>query len=830
VLRQLLVRPEIAALRKRAPHRLGIVRRLVRSGSIPEHAVVEAPGHRMWLFDDIAQVLRLFATACPLLIVLEDLQAASEDSLLLLRFLARHLEEARIMVLGTFRRMDLSDDHPLTATLGELRRVPSFKEITIGGLSKDDTSELVGRHVSKQLVRELHRRTGGHPLFLKEILRDAAGRLEPHTLAREHACALLQREGAPAAVRDLVAQRVRGLTRDTRALFDAAAVLGEEFEPADAARLVGRRPDAIGDDLEALRKQGFFQAARPPATTTEFTHPIVREAVLDLLTPRRARELHGKAAGCLERAGADEHTRRLPQLAYHAFAALPFGSIGRAVRYGRAAAAQAASGFAYEDAARLYRQTLAAAALRQRPVSRERAELLVALAEVASRTADQGTARASALEAFHLARRLRRSDLGTGAACALGPSLLCLQTGAVDEERVDLLEEALRLIPRGEKAQRIRVCSHLAVALYWSPDSRRCMAVADTAVELARKLREPAPLAYALYARCVARWRPGAGRPDGGSVREAIRVADRAGEWDLALASAVRLGHLLTETGEFDSLDRLIIDLDRRAEALGYPQARLWPLMFQAARLARQRKLDVAAAAIDRVRAAAREAWEPGGEAYYALLLGLLRLEQGTFQGLPDVFDRLVIDTPDLPVEAPLPLILAAVGDFERARRVYDRLIALRPWETSNHMGTIASLALLAECASRFDDRETAGRIYPILATHADEYAVIAGVAGLLQPVTYALGQLCGTLGRYDEAIAHFERCLDQCRRAKLLSDTARTHLAWARVLARRDARGDRGRARALGRQAQRRAEKLDIPALAADVMTFAAGLTERTG
>ena len=820
VLRELLMRPEIAAVQRRAPHSLGIVKRLVRSEAIAEHAVVEAHDRRLWLFDDVTEVLRLFAAACPLLIVLEDLQAANEDSLLLLRFLARHLEATRTMVLGTLRRAALADDHALTATLTELRRVPSFTEMTIGGLSEEDTAALVGRRLSASMVRELQRRTGGNPLFLKEILRHAANRYAPDWFARDDAAAALQRDLAPPGIRDLVAQRVGRLDPDTRAIFDAAAVLGERFELPDVAYLVGRRAAAIGNDMEVLHAQGLFQTARHPAAG-QFTHPIVREAALTLLSPRRAQQLHDKAVKRLDRADAGERTRHLPQLAHHAFAALPLGSIGKAVRYGRAAAAQATSHFAYEDALGLYRQTLAAAAQRPRPSSVERTELLVALGEVASRTADQGAARDAVTDAFPLARRLRRPDLCARAACALGPALLPLQPGTIDDQRVDLLEEALRLIPQRDRAQRIRVYSELAVALYWSPDSQRCMAVAETAVALARKLGQPAPLAHALYARCIAQWRPSAGRADAGSVREAIRVADRAGEGDLAMACAVRLGHVLAEAGELDALDRLTANLEQRAGRLGHPQARLWPLIFQASRLTRQRQLDAAEAAINRVRTAALEAWEPAGEPYHAFLLGLLRLEQGTFNGLLEVFDRLATWVPDLPVEAPLPLILAGVGELERASRAYQQLVARRPWETSDHMGTIASLTMLAACAARFEDADTAGGIYPILAPHAGEYAVVASVAGLLAPVTHTLGELCGTIGRYDEAVTYFERGIEECRRAELRSDAVRTQLAWARVLARRNARGDRRRAAALGREAQRRAEELNAPLLVADAGGF---------
>ena len=307
-----------------------------------------------------------------------------------------------------------------------------------------------------------------------------------------------------------------------------------------------------------------------------------------------------------------------------------------------------------------------------------------------------------------------------------------------------------------------------------------------------------------------------------------MRVADRAGEGDIAMACAVRLGHVHAEAGDLAALDRLTGTLEQRAERLGYPHARLWPSIFTASRLIRERQLAAAEAAIERVRADALKTSEPAGEPYCAFLLGLLRLEQGTFEGLVEVFDRLATWVPDLPVDGPLPLILAGTGDIEKALLTYQHLVARRPWESSDHMGTIGSLTMLAACAARFEDAETAAGIYPVLAPHAGEFAVIPSVAGVLCPMTHTLGELCGTIGRYDEAVAHLERAIEECRRAALHSNAVRIQLAWGRVLARRNATGDLRRARALGREAQQRAEALAMPLLVGDAVAFNAILPAR--
>jgi eukaryotic-like serine/threonine-protein kinase len=59
---------------------------------------------RFQLFDSAARLLRQFARAAPLMLVLDDLQEAHQSSLLMLRFIARELKEAPVLLIGTFHQ------------------------------------------------------------------------------------------------------------------------------------------------------------------------------------------------------------------------------------------------------------------------------------------------------------------------------------------------------------------------------------------------------------------------------------------------------------------------------------------------------------------------------------------------------------------------------------------------------------------------------------------------------------------------------------------------------------------------------------------------------
>ena len=91
---------------------------------VPEASSPESESARFRLFDATAQFLRNACDSRPIVLVLDDLHAADAPSLLLLRFLARELGSARILLLAAYRDVDPVPGSPLTATLAEVTREP----------------------------------------------------------------------------------------------------------------------------------------------------------------------------------------------------------------------------------------------------------------------------------------------------------------------------------------------------------------------------------------------------------------------------------------------------------------------------------------------------------------------------------------------------------------------------------------------------------------------------------------------------------------------------------------------------------------------------------
>ena len=114
-------------------------RRAASAASSPEE-------ERFRLFQAVASFLRNASGAQPLCLVLEDLHDADKGTMEMLVHLSRNLAGARILLVGTYRDVEVDRTHPLSAALAELRRIESFQRIPLRGLSPDEVQRMLSQH------------------------------------------------------------------------------------------------------------------------------------------------------------------------------------------------------------------------------------------------------------------------------------------------------------------------------------------------------------------------------------------------------------------------------------------------------------------------------------------------------------------------------------------------------------------------------------------------------------------------------------------------------------------------------------------------------------
>ena len=113
-----------------------------RVPDLPPSQAADPKEERVRLFDGVASFLVNASKANPIVLHLDDLHWADKPSLLL-QHLARRIKGSRLIVIGTYRDVELDRGHPLSTVIGELRRERLYQRVLLRGLSESEVKELI---------------------------------------------------------------------------------------------------------------------------------------------------------------------------------------------------------------------------------------------------------------------------------------------------------------------------------------------------------------------------------------------------------------------------------------------------------------------------------------------------------------------------------------------------------------------------------------------------------------------------------------------------------------------------------------------------------------
>ncbi|GGV19878.1 BTAD domain-containing putative transcriptional regulator [Streptomyces spectabilis] len=671
----------------------------------------------------------------PLLLVLDDLHWADEESLDLLAGLAAVPPAAPVLVVGTYRDTEVPPG--LAAFLGRAARAEPVR-VRVAGLAEGPVRDLVaavsGRDVDAATARAVRRRSGGNPFFVRELAR---------LYAAEGAAALSR---VPVGVRDLVRARLGALGHEARTVLRLAAVVGAEADLDVLCALAGDE-EAVLDAVEAATAAGFLvppAAEGPAAEQVRFAHALVHETVYDDLSrPRRAR-LHTAVAETLERLRPQDAV--VDALAHHYVSAATRATAARAVTHASRAARRAEASGAPHRARRLWGAALDAYdrdAADRDPA--ERLTLLMGLGRALAVTGGLAEARRYRAEALAVAEAAGDPDLTARVVGAFDVPGIWARNDDEELSRrvVAAARRALGALPddgtRERRATRCRLLS--SVAMETRGDTTGAGAEAARQAEaLARGLaaggehpdQDAALLAYALNGRFLHTFhRPGLAPERARVGAELVVLSARHG-----LVGFEVLGHLTliqahAARADFARADAAAAAADRLAERYGLPLVGVFTSWYAALRTA--------------VAGRAEEA-----EAAYRSAAG--RLRGSGMSGMSE--------------EGLLRLALACLGaaadaDVPDAGQLLDLRLCLR-----------------ARAAARSGDRAAAADAYRRLLPAEDELAGAGSGLVALGPVAQELGDLAVALGR--PAAAHYRAALAVAERAGAPHWTAAARAALA--------------------------------------------------
>lgn len=713
---------------------------------------------RFLLFQAVAGFLTAVSANHPVVIVLDDLQWSDTSSLLLLLFVAQNIRQARILIVGTYRDVEVDREHPLTGTLAELSREHHVQRLHLRGLSDDDVRRFVretsGQPPSDALVSTIYAETEGNPFFIGEVVRLLAseGRLS------DAGAAPLRR--VPESVRGVIRRRLNRLTAEDNRILALAAIAGRVFSVHMLAEITASRIDALLDTLDTAERARLIEPYDTPGQY-RFAHALVQETLYDDMSTAARMRVHGEIAAAIERRRQGDLAPSYSELAYHYSRTAAVGAGEKAVEYATKAAEQAAAGVAWETAIGYYQMALRALDTHAGATERQRCEILLALGEAQNR-AGSGAGRiigagnsvettATFMEAARVARAAGLVEHFARAAHGIvGPSLSVAQGF---NEASQLIREALESIPKSDSELYASLlagyAAHRSTLMAidkeaWNQGTYTDLqAAADEAVAMARRLGDPATLSYTLHARAHVNLGPHRVDLVQADADEAVATAVRAGDERLRVMGLFHVYQAALYRGDVDAARHTIDPLFRATAPL---KVRYFDYVGSIS-AAGQAYRDGRFADAERHVTAALGSWPGGGIATWQLLA--LRYEQGRVSEVADAVRWIFEQGPSARIWRVMWIrALLEIDRADEARALFDAIPDDDLLRVTPHW-ILRLCALYAEICDRFGDTRRAAFVYDQLRPFADHNVFAANSDHVCGSASHYLGILATTLGRW---------------------------------------------------------------------------------
>ncbi len=293
----------------------------------------------------------------PLILVLEDLHWSDHATLDFLSLLARRSESAAILVLATYRVVDANlQTHSVALVHRELQLRGMSSEIAIDTFSPDEVKELLtrrfpGMSIPDEVSQALFTRTGGHPLFVSNLIEYLLGQ-DPHwPLSQE----IVVSKALPDTIRRVIQREIERLNTDEQRVLDVASAIGSHFSVRLLAAVLDMEIAEVEHCCESLVRRGQILLADGMEQGSlgdvvglyAFRHALYVEVFYQRLAQGRAVRLHLRIGECLEQLHGQSDLKHAAELALHFEKGWDWT---RAVRYLTLSAANAAHRFANRQA------------------------------------------------------------------------------------------------------------------------------------------------------------------------------------------------------------------------------------------------------------------------------------------------------------------------------------------------------------------------------------------------------------------------------------------------------------------------------------------------
>ncbi len=331
---------------------------------LPPNPPLDPESAQQRLFENILRMLMAVRESAPLLLVIEDVHWADGGTLSVLQYLARRTKRQPVMLVATYREVELDSTRPLKRILEAFSQEHMGERIKLNRLDETCTAamlrELFDEEITSEFLASIYRETEGNPFFVEELVK-----------ALVDSGVLYFKDGAwhrpeiealniPQGIRVAIQSRLNKLAPHVQNVLRLAAIIGRKFKyelllaahRAENKEGNGADENVLIEALETAENAQIIQEIRGADDITfQFTHALITNTLVESVRTLRRRRLHRRAALAFEDCRPEDHDA----LAYHWQEA---GEEERSLRYMVKAARQARRTYANEDAIRIYSEVL----------------------------------------------------------------------------------------------------------------------------------------------------------------------------------------------------------------------------------------------------------------------------------------------------------------------------------------------------------------------------------------------------------------------------------------------------------------------------------------
>ncbi len=313
---------------------------------------------RYRLFDYIARFFKNLADEHGLVLFVDDLHWADQGTYSLLSYLLRRLGKDKLLLLATYRDMELDRSHPMSAALVEWNRERRATRIHLDRLSVTETSMLLAamfglESVSDEFTHAIYRETEGNPFFIEEVIKSLIDQGQIYRVEDRWERIELTELTIPRSIQEAIERRLSTISPNCLEMVHSAAVLGKVFLYRELVAVSTISEDELLNSLDEAMTAQLISLESDESFV--FTHDKIREILYAEINPVRRRRLHKNVGEALEDLYDEKLNEHIQDIAHHF---VQGGDLVKGLEYSLLAAEKADDLSAYEEALKHYGDAL----------------------------------------------------------------------------------------------------------------------------------------------------------------------------------------------------------------------------------------------------------------------------------------------------------------------------------------------------------------------------------------------------------------------------------------------------------------------------------------